>query len=175
MTKGLKWWFSDEIKKTICLENPGIDPGTSRMQSGRSNFCAKTPSNSMSWMTFCNFKTRPSWKKNPGFEMIPEEWNTCNLSYVFSRKEIGGGRPWRAFPFVRYLNMFRPERFRSLANFELENGYGFCLQSAYMTMILKGISRTSQQVCLLKSKCIRKRSTKTESFKLMFQENLTNF
>lgn len=94
---------------------------------------------------------------------------------VFSRKEIGGGRPWRAFPFVRYLNMFRPERFRSLANFELENGYGFCLQSAYMTMILKGISRTSQQVCLLKSKCIRKRSTKNESFKLMFRENLTNF
>ena len=94
---------------------------------------------------------------------------------VFSRKEIGGGRPWRAFPFVRYLNMFRPERFRSLANFELENGYGFYLQSAYMTMILKGISRTSQQVCLLKSKCIRKRSTKNESFKLMFRENLTNF
>lgn len=94
---------------------------------------------------------------------------------VFSRKEIGGGRPWRAFPFVRYLNMFRPERFRSLANFELENGYGFCLQSAYMTMILKGISRTSQQVCLLKSKCIRKRSTKNESFKLMFRDNLTNF
>lgn len=94
---------------------------------------------------------------------------------VFSRKEIGDGRPWRAFPFVRYLNMFRPERFRSLANFELENGYGFCLQSAYMTMILKGISRTSQQVCLLKSKCIRKRSTKNESFKLMFRENLTNF
>lgn len=94
---------------------------------------------------------------------------------VFSRKEIGGGRPWRAFPFVRYLNMFRPERFRSLANFELENGHGFCLQSAYMTMILKGISRTSQQVCLLKSKCIRKRSTKNESFKLMFRENLTNF
>lgn len=94
---------------------------------------------------------------------------------VFSRNEIGGGRPWRAFPFVRYLNMFRPERFRSLANFELENGYGFCLQSAYMTMILKGISRTSQQVCLLKSKCIRKRSTKNESFKLMFRENLTNF
>lgn len=71
--------------------------------------------------------------------------------------------------------MFRPERFRSLANLELENGYGFCLQSAYMTMILKGISRTSQQVCLLKSKCIRKRSTKNESFKLMFRENLTNF
>lgn len=94
---------------------------------------------------------------------------------VFLRKEIGGGRPWRAFPFVRYLNMFCPERFRSLANFELENGYGFCLQSAYMTMILKGISRTSQQVCLLKSKCIRKRSTKNESFKLMFRENLTNF
>ena len=47
------FWFSRRSCKQICyeeekkekkgMENPGIDPGTSRMQSGRSTFWANPP------------------------------------------------------------------------------------------------------------------------------------